>query len=287
MLDLCDTADPHSYVPPETLELARWEDPSRKQLIEEQRQRHLKENSKPPTLYDSRKKRPKKTLEEDTQEQESTKPLTPRVLVAGLEDTSAPLRDPQFRRRKGAVPWKGLKPSAHAKAGDKGIVEMDSDDDDWDLVRQRFGGDRQGTLEIREADGNILVVKPFPEPPANRLPAAAVKRTRKRAVGTTLAPSEPITEEKEDSEALEPSHLGIGHTAPVTDFFAEDEGPRPTTNAPDIAEQRAQDVNTLCHRPQQEQPHRHGSRRAHVRLPTFEAGGQEYRMLPRRREKRS
>lgn len=278
-------ADPHAYVPPELMEVARWEDPARQELIEEQRLRHLKENSQPPTLHAARKRRATQAHPRDARERQLPDAVSPRVLVAGMADSSDALRSPQIHRRRGGAPWKGIATAVTPRGAHASHVDSDDDEDDWDSVRQRFGGDRQGTLEIREGDGNILVVKPFSEPPADTLPSATIQQPRRRAAGASL--QRPERAEGTDRTDVEDSVAGTTAAAPVTDFFADDEGPRPATNAPQVAERRALDLATMRQRPAQSEPRKQRSRRASVNLPTFEAGGQDFRILPRRRGKQS
>ncbi|KAL8448213.1 hypothetical protein Emag_003981 [Eimeria magna] len=280
-------ADPHSYVPPEVLEATQWEDTRRMELIEEQRLRQIKDNARPQSRHEARKLRMKKIHARDSPQQQARADTTPRVLVAGMQDPSSAVGEPHIRRRRGEAPWKALKQVPDSKLRGHRAGRVESDEDDWDAVRQRFGGDRQGTLEIRQGDGNVLVVKPFPEPPADALPAAAISPPRRRAADSSLPRSEPEEEEQKDEEAQADPAAAAEAARRVADFFATEEGPRPLTNAPEVAEQRAVDLATLRQRPLQMESKKQRGRRASVLLPTFEAGGQEYRILPRERGKRS
>ncbi|KAL8275932.1 hypothetical protein Esti_000048 [Eimeria stiedai] len=281
-------ADPHSYVPPEVLEATRWEDTTRKELIEEQRMRQIKDNARPQSRHEARKMRMKDVHAKDSPQQQIRGDITPRVLVAGMQDSSSAVGESHIRRRRGEAPWKAVKtaPGSELRGHRAGHVESD-EEDDWDAVRQRFGGDRQGTLEIRQGDGNVLVVKPFPEPPADALPAAAISPPRRRAADSSPPRSEPEEEEHEDEETQADPVAAFEAARRVADFFAAEEEPRPLTNAPEVAEQRAVDLATSRQRPVQIESKKQRGRRASVRLPTFEAGGQDYRILPRQRGKRS
>ncbi|KAL8449070.1 hypothetical protein Emed_003422 [Eimeria media] len=281
-------ADPHSYVSPEVLEATQREDTRRKELIEEQRLRQIKDNARPQSRHEARKMRMKEAHARDSPQQQARADITPRVLVAGMQDPSSAVGESHIRRRRGEAPWKAIKPVPGSDPRGHRVGHVESDEeDDWDAVRQRFGGDRQGTLEIRQGDGNVLVVKPFPEPPADALPAAAISPPRRRAADSPLPRSEPEEEEQKDEEAQADPAAAAEAARRVADFFATEEGPRPLTNAPEVAEQRAVDLATLRQRPIQTEPKKQRGRRASVLLPTFEAGGQEYRMLPRERGKRS
>ncbi|KAL8435832.1 hypothetical protein ACSSS7_002209 [Eimeria intestinalis] len=238
--------------------------------------------------HEAKKMRMKEVHARDSPQQQARADITPRVILAGMQDLSTAVGESRVRRRRGEAPWKALKPAAgpEPRAQRAGHGESD-EEDDWDAVRQRFGGDRQGTLEIRQGDGNVLVVKPFPEPPADALPPAAISPPRRRVAESSLPPSEPEEESQEDEEAEADPAAAAEAARRVADFFATEEGPRPLTNAPEVAEQRAVDLATLRQRPVQTEPNKQGSRRASVLLPTFEAGGQDYRILPRQRGKRS
>ncbi|KAL8434233.1 hypothetical protein Efla_001998 [Eimeria flavescens] len=279
-------ADPQSYISPEVLEATRWDDRERQELIEEQRLRHIKENSRPLARHEARKMRGKQVRAKTSLEQAGTD-VTPRILVAGMRDPSTSPAEGMIRRRRGQAPWK----RAEAPAGVElrghlaGPVESE-DEDDWDALRQRFGGDRQGTLEIRQGDGNLIVVKPLPEPPADALPPAAIPPLGSRTPEPALPG--PEAEEEKQGDELSAAVLSAGSEAAkrAIDFFAEEEEPRPLTNAPEVAEQRALDLAAHADRPVQAGPRRKHSRRPSVPLPTFEAGGQDYRILPRRKGKR-
>lgn len=269
------TADPHTYIPAEVLEAAQWEDTTRQELIEEQRMRHLKENSAPPTLHAFRKDR----------------------FVAGKEENAPAPYIPQSPVRVGGRPWDSSRPLGGAVEPFEPVYAQDADSDDdggWEAVRQRFGGNRQGTVEIRQGDGDTLVVKPVSAPPAAPLPPATIPQRRGRAVGTLLTPPESDDGKRESQSvgadtAPAGSVLGPWPAASFVDGVAEDgdEGLRPVTNAPDIAEQRALDLVTVSQQVPPVETRKQGRRRASVSVPTFEAGGQSFRILPRRRNKQS
>ncbi|CDI79396.1 hypothetical protein, conserved [Eimeria praecox] len=281
--------DPNAYIPEERIDSSRWEDPERQKRIEEQRMQHLREDSPPPSLHAIRKKQLNEQELPAVQSQApvSSKPLSPRMGVAGLATSpSAPPQQTVYRM-PGEPPWKAVVAPGGEAAGSGGPLkkgDSDTDDDDWDVLRQRYGGAHQGTFELREDGGDIVVVKPFPEPPAERLPMVSIPQPQRRS---PQRKSEYLQLEEGEKEQQPPSRSPspAAMASAVSSFFADDLGPRPKTNAPEVAEQRAALNAANQQRPQVglRKPH---SRRASASLPTFEAGGQEFRMLPRSRRKK-
>lgn len=276
--------DPKAYIPEELLHSTRWEDPDRKSRIEELQ--NLREDSPPQRLQATRKKEIKDELSAVKSPAPTTpKAFTPRMGVAGLS-TSPSAPPPQtVYRLPGDPPWKAVVPTdgeVSQTLGPPKHDDSDTDDEDWDVLRQRFGGAHQGTFELREKGGDIVVVKPFPEPPAERLPMVSIPHPQKRSPPRKLDYSKLQEENKQALPSPSPSPAAMASA--VSSFFAEDPGPRPKTNAPEVAEQRAQE-NAAYQGPPQLGLRKQHSRRASASLPTFEAGGKEYRMLPRTKRK--
>ncbi|CDJ27876.1 uncharacterized protein EMH_0095460 [Eimeria mitis] len=281
--------DPKAYVPEELLDLTSWEDPERQRIIEEQRLQHLKEGSAHPNVHAVRKRQ----LEEELSEAKSPaatspKALTPRMGVAGLPTSPSAPPQQSVYHLPGDLPWNAIVTDANEET--EGLAplkqgESDTDDDDWDVLRQRFGGAHQGTFELRERGGDIVVVKPFPEPPAERLPIVSIPQPERRSPPKGVLFAEPEEAGRNEQQAPSPSPSPTAMASAVSSFFAEDPGPRPKTNAPEIAEQRAREEKAH-ERPPQVVHRKKPNRRASASLPTFEAGGQEYRMLPRNRRKK-
>lgn len=279
--------DPNAYIPEERLDLTRWEDPERQRRIEEQRLQHLREDSPPPSLHAARKKQPKEELPViKSPERTSPKALTPRMGIAGLSTSPSAPPQQSVYHMPGEPPWKAIVTTDGEATQTPNPLKQrdsDSDDEDWDILRQRFGGAHQGTFELREKGGDIVVVKPFPEPPAERLPMVSIPQPQRRSPPRKQAYAKPDGDEEQKLPSRSPSPAAVASA--VSSFFADDLGPRPKTNAPEVAEQRAREGIT-SQRPPQSGLRKQHSRRASASLPTFEAGGKEYRMLPRNRRKR-
>ncbi|CDJ42319.1 hypothetical protein, conserved [Eimeria tenella] len=243
--------DPRAYIPESRLDITQWEDLERRERVIEQRQRHLRENTPPPSLHAARKKQMKKdrpAVESPTLLPPA--PLSPRFGIAGLGTSPSAPRRQTVLPIPGEPPWKAfVTPQPDRPSGPARGQSVDSDDeDDWDTLRQQYGGTHQGTFELREKGGEIVLVKPFPEAPTEGLPMATITQPRRRQRRSSVKNSDSEKAESPSPRAAvarppatSPA-AGASSPIPVTDFFNEDEGPRPKTNAPEIAEERERET---------------------------------------------
>lgn len=159
-----------------------------------------------------------------------------------------------------------------------------SSEDDWNLVRQKFGGERQATLVLQGDDGIPLVVRPGREIPGTPLPTAPVAsagRTppsnRAKFSGGSRTSSSSGTAPTSRSNAAQQGQA----LAKSTSSSDEAEVFRPASNAPAVAEERLRLEQQPRSQPCLRERHSRKKRVA-AELPTFIQGGQEYRILPRR-----